>query len=72
MCFSAQCTCDSGEDSPNSFHGYNTSFGFQDTLLARVASVTGESQYPVYAGLKRRECGSGGHSQSEGRSLATP
>lgn len=44
----------SWEGGPDSFPGSNASFGFLETVLARVTSVTGESWCPVQPDLKDR------------------
>lgn len=49
-----QGTCAPGQGGPDSFPGSNASFGFLETLLARVTSVTGERWCPVQPDLKDR------------------
>lgn len=45
---------------------------FQECFSASMSTVTEKSWCSVHGRLKRRERGTGGHSQSAGRSLATP
>lgn len=45
---------------------------WKNAVLASVAAVTGKSSCLVHGRLKRQGCGSAGHSQSAGRSRATP